>query len=281
MADQFSIFSVAKKEIMDNTRNINIIIITIIFAAITIIVSFLGTLSNNGGWQDLKTTVQFLMFFIQFLVPIIGLMLGYASIVGEIEKGTMSALLSEPITRLEIILGKFLGLGLVLSISVFVGFGAAGLVISLNVHNFDFGLNFLFIVFTILLGLIFISISMFFSSILKRRSQSIGMSIFTWSFFSFLWGILLFFLMFFSGTQPQEAEGYFLINLFSPVQTFLSLISINMGSIGVTSMPSLGLSVLVDYFPDFYNTGILLTILLLWIIIPLFLAYISFNRRDV
>jgi len=87
--------------------------------------------------------------------------------------------------------------------------------------------------------------------------------------------------MFFSGTQPQEAEGYFLINLFSPVQTFLSLISINMGSIGVTSMPSLGLSVLVDYFPDFYNTGILLTILLLWIIIPLFLAYISFNRRDV
>jgi len=281
MADQFSIFSVAKKEVMDNTRNINIIIITIIFAILTVIVSFLGTLTSNGGWQDLKTTVQFLMFFIQFLVPIIGLMLGYASIVGEIEKGTMNALLSEPITRLEIILGKFLGLGLVLAISVFVGFGAAGLVISLNVNNFDFGLYFLFIFFTIILGLVFISISMFFSSILKRRSQSIGMSIFTWSFFSFLWGIMLFAIMASSGTQPEEAEGYFLINLFSPVQTFLSLISINMGSMGVTMMPSLGLSVWVDNFPDFYNTGILLTILLLWIIIPLFLAYISFNRRDV
>ena len=279
MNEQFSIFTIAKKEIMDNTRNVNIIIVTFVFAAITVLVSFLGTLGETGDWQDLETTIQFLMFFIQFLVPIIGLMLGYASIVGEIERGTMSALLSDPVTRLEIILGKFLGLGLVLSISVFVGFLAAGLYISLQVSNFDFGLYFLFIIFTILLGLVFISISMFFSSLLKKRSQSIGLSIFTWSLFSFLWGMLIFMLKAFSRIPDEEAGGYFAINIFSPVQSFLCLISVNIREGGLP-MPSMGLSV-SNYYPDFYNNGVLLTILLLWIIVPLVLAYISFNRRDI
>jgi len=279
MNDQPTIFTIAKKEIMDNTRNKNIIMVTIAFAVITVLVSYLGSL-NSDSWNDLNSTVQWMMFFIQFLVPIIGLMLGYASIVGEIERGTMSALLSEPATRLEIIIGKFLGLGLVLAISIFVGLISAGLIISLNVNSFDFALYLTFIIYTVILGLVFLSISMFFSSILKRRAQSIGMSIFVWGFFSFLWGMMLFAFLMLSRTPQEEMNGFFAINLFSPTQVFLSLISVNMGAADVM-MPSLGLSIFVEYYPDFYNTGVFLLILFAWISIPLILAYLSFNRRDV
>ena len=46
-----------------------------------------------------------------FLIPIIAFMLGYATIIGEIERGSMSSLLSLSATRFEIVVGKFLGLG--------------------------------------------------------------------------------------------------------------------------------------------------------------------------
>ena len=279
MNDQPTIFTIAKKEIMDNTRNKNIIIVTIAFAVITVLVSYLGSL-NSDSWNDLNSTIQMMMFFIQFMVPIIGLMLGYASVVGEIERGTMSALLAEPATRLEIIIGKFLGLGLVLSTSIFVGLLSAGLIISLNVDTFDFILYLSFVFYTIILGLVFISISMFFSSILKRRAQSIGMSIFSWGFFSFLWGIMLFVFLMLSRTPQEEMDGFFAINLFSPTQVFLSLISVNMGAADVM-MPSLGLSIFVEYYPGFYNTVVFLIILSIWMIVPLILAYLAFNRRDV
>ena len=280
MNDQPAIITIAKKEIVDNTRNINIIIVTAVFAIITVLVSFIGTLTSGGSWNDMNATVQMMMFFIQFIVPIIGLMLGYSSIIGEIERGTMSALLAEPATRLEIIIGKFLGLSLVIAISIFIGLISAGVIISLNVSEFDFGLYMAIILYTILFGMIFISISMFFSSILKRRTQAIGMSIFTWSFFSFLWGILI--LMWFQLSihmDWDEADSYFAINIFSPVQEYLCLISVNVG--GDRGMPSLGMSTMAQYFPDFYTAGVLLILMALWIIVPLILSYIAFNKRDV
>ena len=61
--------------------------------------------------------------FCTFLISIIAFMLGYATIIGEIERGSMSALLSLAATRFEIVVGKFLGLGSVLCFTVLVGFG--------------------------------------------------------------------------------------------------------------------------------------------------------------
>ena len=66
MNDQLTFLTIAKKEIMDNIRNINIIIITIAFAVITVIVSFLGSLTSGGNWNDMEATVQWMMLFIQF-----------------------------------------------------------------------------------------------------------------------------------------------------------------------------------------------------------------------
>ena len=192
-----AILCIAKKEVMDNIRTKGLIITTITFVTIAIVSSLLGAAFKgaNGGLGDLRATVMMMMMFIQYVIPVIGLMLGYASIVGEVERGTLSAFIAFPVTRLEIIIGKFLGLGLVLSASIFLGFGIAGIIIGASVSNVDYGIYLLYIFYSILLGLVFLGISMFFSSIFKKRSTAMGMSIFTWSFFSFLWGMMLFGLM--------------------------------------------------------------------------------------
>ncbi|MCK5159209.1 MAG: ABC transporter permease subunit, partial [Candidatus Heimdallarchaeota archaeon] len=147
------LFLIAKKEIMDNVRNRWIIIVTIIFAILTIAMSAFGSFISEG-WQDLGITITLMMSIVQLLVPIIGLMLGYAAIIGEIEKGSMSALLSLPVTRLEVVIGKFLGLGGVLAFSITVGFGIAGIVIGIMVPNVDFLEYLVFIGATILVGLV-------------------------------------------------------------------------------------------------------------------------------
>ncbi|GAG19406.1 unnamed protein product, partial [marine sediment metagenome] len=131
------IFSIAKKEILDNVRNKWIIILTIIFASLTLVVSYFGSIFSQG-WQDFGVTISGMMSLVQFLIPIIGLMLGYAAIIGEIEKGSMSSLLSLPADRLEILLGKFFGLGGILSFTTFIGFGVAGIIIAANVSGVNY-----------------------------------------------------------------------------------------------------------------------------------------------
>ena len=162
-----SIFIIAKKEIMDNIRNKWIITMSIIFALLTLVTSYFGSIFSTG-WQDLGATISGMMSLVQFLIPIIALILGYASIIGEIERGSMSALLSQSITRLEILLGKFIGLGSILAFTIIIGFGVAGIVIALNVPDVNFINYLIFIGSTILIGLVFLSISLFFSTIFKN-----------------------------------------------------------------------------------------------------------------
>ncbi len=278
------ILSIAKKEILDNIRNKWIIFSTASFIIIAIIASLIGSAfsGGDGSLENLRTTVLMMMFFIQYIVPVIGLMLGYASIVGEIKDGSMNALIAHPVTRFDIILGKFFGLSFALSFSIFLGFGIAGTIIAAFVGTVDFMLYLGFIGLTILLGIVFLSISMFFSSLLNKRSTSIGLSVFIWSLFSFLWGLMLFGSMAANHINPysSEAGSYFALNLFSPSQVFNSLIAINIGPQPM-AMPSLGMSMFVRYFPDFYNNTTLLSIMFIWIISMIALSYIFFSKKDI
>ena len=52
-----SIFSITKKEIMDNVRNKWIILISVLFASLTLLVSYAGSIFSQG-WQDLGLTVS-------------------------------------------------------------------------------------------------------------------------------------------------------------------------------------------------------------------------------
>ena len=164
------IFNIAKKEIMDNIRNKWIILISIIFASLAILVSYAGSMGQ--GWQNLVFTVIGMLALVQILIPIIGLMLGYAAIVGEIERGSMNSLLSLPVTRFEIIVGKFLGLGAVLTSTIIFGFGVAGIIIAVNLPSVNYAGYLIFIGATISIGLVFLSLSLLFSSFFKRRTAS-------------------------------------------------------------------------------------------------------------
>lgn len=266
--------TIAKKEIMDNIRNVSIIIFTVIFAILVLIVSYYGSMS--AGFQGLEATIGGMMLLVFFLIPIIGLVLGHAAINREIESGSMNSLVTYPVERWEVVIGKFLGLGGVLSFSIFVGFGIAGIIIGLNIPNLDYGSYLFFIVVTILLGLAFMSISMLFSTILKNRTSSIVLAIFLWFLFTMLWSLIMVGLVLATSKSyidaPDWVYGFFYSN---PIYAYEGLVSLNVVPTGQ------GVNTNAASYPWFYSTGALMSVILMWIIVSLVSSIIIFYKKDI
>ena len=62
-------------------------------------------------------------------MPLIALLLGFDAIVGETERGTMMLLLTYPLSRKQLVLGKFLGHAAILAFATVLGYGLAGIVV--------------------------------------------------------------------------------------------------------------------------------------------------------
>lgn len=282
--------SIAKKEIMDNIRNKWIIITAALFMLLTLVVSYFG--SYGQGWQNLGETIGLMMALVQILIPIIGLLLGYATITGEIEQGSMSSLLSLPATRTEILIGKFLGLGVVMSLTILFGFGFAGGIIALNVQNVNYIDYGIFIGASILIGLVFVSFSLLLSSFFKKRSTTIGGAIFFWAFFTIIFGMILSGILYstvLSGVNMTQLingeihlhipDWYYGISLLNPISAYSALVGLNVGP--VTTTVQQGAGGIITTYPSFYSSGLMITILLLWIALFLCFAILIFKRRDV
>jgi Cu-processing system permease protein len=276
------IISIAKKEIMDNIRNKWIILVSVMFALLTLVVSYFGSLASHG-WQDLGTTISGMGSLVTFLVPIIALILAYATIIGEIERGSMNSLLSLSVTRFEIIIGKFLGLAGILCFTIIIGFGAAGLMIAANVSNVNYVDYSIFIGATMLLGLVFLSVALFFSTLFNKRSTAMGGAIFLWFLFNIILPIVFIGLLAMTiditnvalGNPIDIPDWYHVLTLFNPTSVYSSLLTNAIGPISSMNTSS------AIPAPSWYSSGLLIGVLLAWIIVFFVLAVWRFQRKDI
>ena len=177
------ILAVAKKEFTDNVRNRWLLVLTAIFLVMTVASSIVA---GGGEMGEMDLTVTTLLTLSSMLIPVIAIMLGYGTIAGEAESGALSVVLAYPVRRTEVLLGKFIGLSSVITASVVGGFGIAGIIISLATKGGEWRGYIIFMLLTILLGVLYISLSMCFSAILKRKSTALGGGILV-----FFWGMII------------------------------------------------------------------------------------------
>lgn len=273
-----AIYTIAKKEFMDNARNKWIIALTIIFIILTIAAS---VLAGGGQIGNMGDTVGALLSISSLLVPIIAIMLGYATISGEAESGALSVVLSYPVRRSEVLFGKFLGLGTVICLSVLLGFGSAGVVISATTGNSQWLSYIQFILLTMLLGLVYLSLSICCSSILKRRVTSLAAGIVVF-FEGMIIGMIFFGALLATGGSLEDfasgnldsMPGWFWYDPYlSPTD-------------GYQTASTLAFEV-KEFFgfkidlPNWLNMGTIVISQLLWLFIPLILAYYFFEKRDI
>ena len=268
--------TVVKKEFIDSVRNKWIIAVTIIFVSLALLVSYFGSALRLGetGFQGFLVTIVLIMAISVLLVTMIALMLGYGAIATERERGSLDLLLTMPITRTEAVISKFIGLATVLFVSIFVGFGLAGIVIAAIAGAADFAKYLLFLGATFMVGLAFLSVAFLLSTVTRRRSTAMGGAVFLWFFFILIYDIVL--IGVFVGTggnlsSPGSAlpDWYYAAELFSPSSAYGMGTSLILGGSGL------------EILPGFVNGFSTVGSLLAWILIPLVIAIWILNRRDI
>lgn len=190
------ILLIAAKEFRDGIRNRWVVAITILLAAFALTLSFLGSAPTGAvKTSPLAVTVVSLSSLTIFLIPLIALLLSYDSIVGEIDRGTMALLLSYPVARHQVIIGKYLGHLGILAVATVLGYGVAG-VLSQWATSGDFQLAtwmpfFALIGSSVLLGACFLAMGYLISTCVRDRATAAGIAIGIWLFFVLIYDMAL------------------------------------------------------------------------------------------
>jgi Cu-processing system permease protein len=268
--------TVAHKEFRDGLRNRWVLAIALILAALAVGIAWFGAAASGGmGFTTLSTTVVSLSTLAVFLIPLIALLLAYDAIVGEQEAGTLLLLLTYPLSRTSLLLGKFLGHGLILGAATALGFGIAGVVIALFADGVELiqlvtSMGVL-IASSVLLGWVFIAFAYLISVWVSEKARAAGLALGVWFLFVLVFDLgLLALLVSVQGGGDwlpwllllNPTDGFRLINMvgFDSTQAFT----------GVTAIAS----------ESAFQRGWLVLVLLGWTLVPLGLAVLRFRHHS-
>jgi Cu-processing system permease protein len=270
------IVTLLKKEVNDSFKNRWFILYASVFAGLALLLSWLS-ISGGGigysGFASFGRTAASLINLVLLIVPLMALTVGAGSLAGERERGTLSYLLSQPVNRGEVILGKYLGLATSLMGALALGFGLSGLVIAGRGGQTDASAYGLLVVFAFGLALGMLSLSFLVGVLARKATVAISVGLFLWLALVFIGDLGL------MGTTlafKLPIRSLFHLALINPLQVFkmASLISINatldvLGPAGMYAMQTYGQGL----------TWLFLGSLLAWIILPLLVSYLVFSRR--
>lgn len=260
---------IAGKEFWDRIRNRWVLAVAVVFTALALVIAYFGAAQQGSvGFRGVEITIASLVSLVIYLVPLIALILGFDAIVGERERGSLDLLLSMPITRLELLLGKFFGLSAALSFSTVAGFGVAGVVLAANMSLAALFHYFGFILSSILLGMSFLSLAVAVSVVAADRTSASGIAIALWFFFVLVFDLLLLGLLVATGGELGGIGG----NLF-PYLLFLNPADI-FRILNIFTLEEVRtLYGLATVFPaHLSNPWLLGSVMVLWIIAPLSFA---------
>lgn len=130
-----------------------------------------------------------------FLVPLIAIALSFDSINGEFNQRTLSRVLSQPIYRDALLLGKFLAglftLALVLAAIWLLVMGAGLLGIGVPPTAEEVGRSLLFLLATIAYGAVWLALGTVFSTRFRQPATAALAAIAVWLFFTIFWNMLV------------------------------------------------------------------------------------------
>ena len=273
------IWIITGKEVRDSLRNRWVLAATLLLAALALSLGFLGSSPTGSVKADpLTITVVSLSSLSIFLIPLIAMLLAYDAVIGESERGTMALLLSYPVSRWQVLVGKFIGHLLLLTLATTAGYGLAGIALQLAHGGLDFAAwkpFALLIVASVLLGAAFLAMGYLISAKVKERGTAAGIAIGVWLFFVVIFDMALLGILVADSKQAITAPMLETILLFNPADVYRLLnltgyenTAMYAGMAGLSGQLTLGMPVLV-------------AAQLLWIALPFALAAWIFRKRQI
>ena len=271
------LWTLALKELRDGLRNRWIAAAIILLGTLALALSLLGSAPTGSIRANvLDISVISLASLSVYLIPLIALMLSFDAMVGEFERGTMMLLLTYPVTRFQVIMGKFLGHVMILFIAITAGYGGAVLILIWLTGGSTEGWQAYVIMMasTLVLGSVFIALGYLVSVLVRERATAAGAAIALWLVFVVLYDLLLFGVLLADEGQLISQQLFSVLMLISPTDTYrilnLSLfdgVSQAAGIAGIASEAGMSASLLVS-------------VMFFWVLAPLSATLLVFQRRE-
>ena len=267
-----AVCTIIGKEIRDGLRNRWVLATALLLAALALALGLLGSSPTGTVKADpLAVTVVSLSSLSIFLVPLIAMLLAYDAVVGEVDRGTMALLLSYPVARWQVLVGKFIGHLAILALATGAGYGSAGLALQWAYGGLDASA---WQPFALLLGASFLAMGYLISTLVRERATAAGIALGVWLFFVVIYDMALLGVL--AADQGRHVSPGILnaLLLFNPSDVYRLLnltgfenISLYAGMAGLSDQASLPLAALI-------------AALLLWIAVPFLLATAAFRRKQ-
>jgi len=271
------VWNIARKELSDGLRNRWMLAISLVFALLAVGIAWFGAAaSGQVGFTSIPATIASLASLATFLMPLIALLLAYDAIVGEEEGGTLMLLLTYPLSRGQILLGKFVGHGMILGLATLIGFGCAALAIAVLVPDIELGTLIWaftrFIISSTLLGLVFLALAYVLSSSANEKSTAAGLALGLWFLFVLVFDLaLLAILVISEGSFNPDALPWLLLLNPADIYRLINLAGFE------SSTSTVGVMALAGDLP--VSSSVLWGCLVGWVGASLALAHWMFSRR--
>lgn len=266
----------AFQELTLNLRNKWIVSFAVIFSLMTFFISFFGMVTSGySGFQDFARTSTSLVNITGFIIPLFSLLLGVFSFISN--KEYLELTVTQPVSRTQILLGKYFGLLITLVGATIIGFTIPGIIISIAIGTEGALSYFLIILFSLLLGIIFTGFAVLISLSTKRQQIALGIAMGVWIFFEIVYG--LFILGSTLYLPPDILKSSLILGLMgNPIDIFrvVSLIAVGglefFGPAGANLLKTTGSAPLAMIYA--------LIGLCVWIIVPLFCSLKIFSKQN-
>ena len=272
-----AVAAIAGREVLAGIRNRWMLAASLLLGVLALTLAFVGsTPAGPVAASRLAITVVSLSSLSVFLVPLIGLLVSYDALVGEVERGTMPLLMTYPVTRWRIVLGKFAGQVAILAIATVIGFGVAALITGLGDGGDAeawraFGVM---VGGSILLGAAFIALGTLFSAVVAERGTAAGASAAAWLVFVVLFDMALLAILVADEGQVVSGDLFRVLLLLNPTDVYRMLTLSGSETVGALSGMA-GVSAEAAF-----GHALLLPVMVLWIAAPLALAGLLFGRKE-
>lgn len=175
------IWTIAAKEFSDRLRSGWVIACALVWLGAIALTSLFG-LAQIGriGLQGYDRTAVSLLNLVQYLVPLLGLLLGHDLLVSEREDRTLALVFAGGVTRVRALAGKFIGGCLALAFPLALGFVIAGTAIGLSAKDKAIGSFFTLAISGLVLGVIFLGVGLLISTLCRTRVQALVFALLTW-----------------------------------------------------------------------------------------------------
>ena len=251
---------IAKYIILDIIRSKVLIAYTVLLAIICLSI-LMADADVTKGLVSITTVVM-------IIVPLVSIV--YATTYYFNTYEFTELLVSQPVSRTDILAGKFIGIGTAILAAFMIGVG-------FPVVLFAFSVTGLMLMVTgSLLTLSFISLAFLASTVTRDKAKGIGLSLMIWFYCSIIfYGIVLLFLFSFSDYPLEKA--LIVLTALNPIDLARILILLQLD---ISALMGYTGALYQSFFGSGYGMVFSLLMQLIWIIVPLWLALRIFKRKD-